>query len=244
MSLLFRKFSFFFALVFFGIGALLLGFVVFPVVQIFSKNSKNYKIRCAKIVHFLWRILVKYIEITGIIRVNADEKNSLIKNKIIVASHPSYIDILLLIALVPNSLCLAKNSILNNFVMKNIVKSLYITNDGSVEDFLKKSKLALDDGFNVIIFPTGKRVDEGEEVHIYKGAAQLAIESKYPIVPVKISTSEPFLTKNHSIFQIGEKTVEFVIKTQDEIVVENIKTVDMTEISLRNKICSIIKEKI
>ena len=139
MSLLFRKISFFFALVFFGIGALLLGFVVFPVVQIFSKNSKNYKIRCAKIVHFLWRILVKYIEITGIIKVNADEKNSLIKNKIIVASHPSYIDILLLIALVPNSLCLAKNSILNNFVMKNIVKSLYITNDGSVEDFLKKS---------------------------------------------------------------------------------------------------------
>lgn len=244
MSLLFRKFSFFFALVFFGIGALLLGFVVFPVVQIFSKNSKNYKIRCAKIVHFLWRILVKYIEITGIIKVNADEKNSLIKNKIIVASHPSYIDILLLIALVPNSLCLAKNSILNNFVMKNIVKSLYITNDGSVEDFLKKSKSALDDGFNVIIFPTGKRVDEGEEVHIYKGAAQLAIKSKYPIVPVKISTSEPFLTKNHSIFQIGEKTVEFVIKTQDEIVVESIKTVDMTEISLRNKICSIIKEKI
>ena len=121
MSLLFRKFSFFFALVFFGIGALLLGFVVFPVVQIFSKNSKNYKIRCAKIVHFLWRILVKYIEITWIIRVNADEKNSLIKNKIIVASHPSYIDILLLISLVPNSLCLAKNSILNNFVMKNIV---------------------------------------------------------------------------------------------------------------------------
>lgn len=244
MRPLFRKISFFFALIFFGIGALLLSFVVFPLVNSFSKNSKIYKIRCAKIVNFLWRILVKYLENTGIISVNADEKISSIKNKIIVASHPSYIDILLLIALVPNSLCLAKNSILNNFVMKNIVKSLYITNDGAVEDFLKKSTSALQDGFNVIIFPTGKRIDEGEEVHIHKGATQLAIESKYPIVPVKISASEPFLTKNHSIFQIGEKTVEFFIKTQDEIVCDSLKTPDMTEIALRNKICSIIKEKI
>ena len=239
-----RKILFLIALIFFGVGSLVLGFLVFPTVKFFVQNSKNYKIICAKTVNFLWRILVKYLEYSEIIKINFDKKISEIKNKIIVSSHPSYIDVLLLIALVPNSLCLAKNSLLNNFFMKNIVKSLYITNDGTVEDFLNKSKSALEGDFNVIIFPTGKRIDDGEEVHIHKGAAQLSILSGYPIVPLKITTTEPFLTKNHSLFQIGEKTVIFDIKIQDEIRVDDLKTADMSEIALRNKICSIIKQKI
>lgn len=239
-----RQILFFIAAIFFGFGSLALGFVVFPILKIFSKSSKTYKTRCAKIVHKSWKMLVKILENSDIIRVLVDSGVAEIKNKIIVASHPSYIDILLLIAFIPDSLCLAKPSILKNFVMKNIVKSLYITSDGTVEDFLEKSKSALEDGFNVIIFPTGKRIDDGEEVHIHKGAAQLAIKSGVSIVPLKITTSEPFMMKNHSFFQLGRKVVQFDIKIQDEIVVESLKTPDMTEIGLRNKICSIIKEKI
>ena len=239
-----RQILFFIAAIFFGLGSLALGVVVFPILKIFSKTSKMYKTRCAKIVHKSWKMLVKILENSDIIRVCVDSEVFEIKNKIIVASHPSYIDILLLIAFIPNSLCLAKPSVLKNFVMKNIVKSLYITSDGTVEDFLEKSKSALEDGFNVIIFPTGKRIDGGEEVHIHKGASQFAIKSGISIVPLKITTSEPFMMKNHSFFQLGAKVVQFDIEIQDEIVVENLKTPDMTEIGLRNKICSIIKEKI
>ena len=239
-----RLFLFFLIAILFGLGSLILGFVVFPVSEIFSKSSKTHKTRCVKIVNISWKFLVKMLEFSGIIDVYADREISKIKNKIIVASHPSYIDILLLIAYIPNSLCLAKPSLLKNFIMKNIVKSLYITNDGTVEDFLNKSKSALEDGFNVIIFPTGKRVDDGEDVHIHKGAAQLAIKSGISIVPLKITTSEPFMMKNHSFFQLGKKIVHFDIKIQDEIVVESLKTPEITEIGLRNKICSIIKEKI
>ena len=75
-------------------------------------------------------------------------------------------------------------------------------------------------------------------------AARLSAKSGISIVPLKITTSEPFMMKNHSFFQLGAKVVQFDIKIQDEIVVENLKTPDMTEIGLRNKICSIIKEKI
>lgn len=231
-------------LTFFGLGSLILGFIVFPILKILSKSSKTYKIRCTKLINKSWKILVKMLEYTGIINVYTDKEILEIKNKIIVASHPTYIDILLLMAYIPNSLCVIKSSILKNCIMKNVVKSLYITNDGSVKDFLNKAKVALEEGFNLIIFPTGKRVGYGEEVHIHKGAAQLAIKSGFSIVPLKITTSEPFMTKKHSLFQLGKKTVRFDIKIQDEIVPENLKNPEITEIGLRNKICSIIKEKI
>ncbi len=232
------------ALFMFTVGAILLGILIFPTVKIFSKGEKDYKQRCAAIVNKLWCFLIKYLKLTQIIDFEYDKKITKIENKIIVASHPSFIDIVLLIALIPNSLCLVKTSILNNFIMRNIVKSLYITNDGTIDDFLAKSKKALDYGFNIIIFPTGKRVDEGEEVQIHKGAAKLSILTKKSIVPVKITTSEPFLTKNRSIFQIGKNIVKFKLEIGEEINPDECFEENMTEISLRNKICSIIKKKI
>lgn len=232
------------ALFMFTVGAILLGILIFPTVKFFSKGEKDYKQRCAAIVNKLWFLLIKYLKLIQIIDFEYDKKITKIENKIIVASHPSFIDIVLLIALIPNSLCLAKNSILNNFIMRNIVKSLYITNDGTIDDFLAKSKKALDYGFNIIIFPTGKRVDEGEEVQIHKGAAKLSILTKKPIVPIKITTSEPFLTKNRSIFQIGKNIVNFQLEIGEEINPDVCFEENMTEISLRNKICLIIKKKI
>lgn len=232
------------ALFMFTVGAILLGILIFPTVKIFSKGEKDYKQRCAAIVNKLWFFLIKYLKLTQIIDFEYDKKITKIENKIIVASHPSFIDIVFLIALIPNSLCLAKNSILNNFIMRNIVKSLYITNDCTIDDFLAKSKKALDYGFNIIIFPTGKRVDEGEEVQIHKGAAKLSILTKKPIVPIKITTSEPFLTKNRSIFQIGKNIVKFQLEIGEEINPDVCFEENMTEISLRNKICLIIKKKI
>lgn len=239
-----RIILFSFALIFFSIGSILLGCVVFPVVKIFSGNEKLCKKRCTDIINRLWYILVKYLNFTKIIEIEYDKEISQIRNKIIVASHPSFIDILVLIALIPNSLCLVKNSILKNFIMRNIVKSLYITNDNSVEDFLLESEKALNDGFNIIIFPTGKRVTEGEDVQIHKGAAKLSIHSKFPIIPIKITTSEPFLTKNQSIFQLGKNTVKFSLKIQKEIEPMSFSDKNLSEISIRNKICAIIKENI
>lgn len=237
-----RQMFCFFGLVFFAIGAIILGIFVFPSVHLFCHNEKDYKAKCAQIVHKLWKILVKYLEITNVLKVEYQNEISTIKNKIIVASHPSYVDILILIALVPNSLSIVKKSILNNFIMQNVVKSLYITNDNSVEDFLSQSQAALSEGFNIIIFPTGQRTDKNDDIHIHKGAAKLAILTNTPIVPIKITTSDEFMPKNQSILNIGKHKVVFELKMQEEINVSDFS--DENEIALRNKICAIIKEKI
>lgn len=239
-----RQIACFIGLIFFSFGGLFLGSVIFPIVSLFSSDKKICKQNCSELVHKSWYILVKYLVLTKVIGLKYDEEISNIKNRIIVASHPSYIDILLLIALIPNSLCVVKKSILSNFFMKYVAKSLYIPNDDSVDDFLKKSQSALDEGYNIIIFPTGGRVQDGEDVHIHKGAAKLAIVSNVPIVPVKITTTEPFMPKNKPILYVGQKPVIFDLKIQEEISVSNCFSQDLSEIAIRNKICAIIKEKI
>ncbi len=227
-------------MILFGLGALFIGCVLFPLLSLKYKGKERRK-KFARIIKNSWKFFISVMEISGEIKVHIDGNLSDIKGKVVVASHPSFIDIILLIGNMPASLCLAKKSLLKNPVMRNIVKSLYIINDVEPEIFKKSAVEALEDGYNIIIFPTGTRTLPGEDVKIHKGAAQIAIAAGVDIVPVRIETDFPFLIKNHFPLDAGVKTVNYKLTVQPEIKLSDFDP-SLTEIKLRNHICEKIKE--
>lgn len=241
MNKLYRSFIALFSYLLFAAGAIIIGYLIFPLIKLFFAEHKKIAVN---LIQKLWFLLIKYLEILRIIKVNFPKEISDIRNKIIVASHPTYIDIVILIALIPGSVCIAKNSLLKNPIMKNIVEMLYITNDYDIDTFKQKSKEALQQGFNIIIFPAGGRTDAYEDIRIHKGAALIAIENDVPIIPVKITVNQNFLKKNKSMIDLGEQTAVFDLKLQLPIIPSQLKEPQMSDIVLRNKICALIKEKI
>lgn len=227
----------------FAAGALILSWIVFPVLSVFIKGEKQKKV-FSNIIHKLWKFFTWLMSITKMVKVHADENISKIQNKIIVASHPSLIDIVFLIGMIPNSLCLAKKELLYNPVMRNIVKSLYIINDIDPEIFKKSAKEVLDEGYNIIIFPTGTRTLPDEKIKIHKGAALLAISNNVNIVPIKITADFPFLAKHKNPLTVSNKTVNYYFKLMPEINIEDFKSKETDEIKLRNHISESIKQSI
>ncbi len=225
---------------FFALGAMFIGCVLFPLLGIFYKGSVRRR-KFAKIIHDSWKFFIGVMEGSGEIKVHIDGNLSDITGKIIVASHPSLIDIILLIGNMPPSLCLAKKSLLKNPFMRNIVKSLYIINDVEPEIFEKSATEALKDGYNIVIFPTGTRTLPGEDVKLHKGAAQIAIAAGVDIVPVRIETDYPFLIKNHSPLDAGTKPVNYKLTVLPEIKLSDFPP-ELTDIKLRNHITARIKE--
>ena len=228
---------------FFGLGAMIIGCVIFPTLSLFIKQEKRRK-PFSDIIHSSWKFFIKLMEKTKVININVEGDLSAIKGKIVVASHPSLIDIVLLIGQMPNSICLAKKELLYNPVMHNIVKSLYIINNIEPEIFQKNAKEALSNGYNIIIFPTGTRTLPKEQCKIHKGAAQLALISGVNIVPINIKTDYPFLIKHHSPIDAGEKPVNYNLKIMPEINPADYLTEFASEIKARNHICEKIKEYI
>ncbi len=224
----------------FAAGALFIGVVIFPLLSLFIKGKKRREYFSA-IIYYSWKLFIRIMEITGEIRVNINGDLSAIKGKIVAASHPSLIDIILLIGNMPKSLCIAKKEILKNPFMRNIVKSLYIVNDDP-EVFQKNAKEALQDGYNIVIFPTGTRTLPDENLKIHKGAAQLAITSGVNIIPVTIETDYPFLIKHHSPFDTGSKIVNYHLTVLPEIDVKDYDLDALGEIKTRNAISEKIKE--
>ena len=219
----------------FGICSLILGFVCIPIGKIFIKNKRE---TFSHLIHKLWKGYVHFLMWLKIFRIDLHNITPL-QGKIIVATHPSFIDILILIGIYDNSLCLAKKELLNNVFLKNIIKNVYIPNNIELDEFKQICTDALNDGFNIIIFPTGTRTVTGEELKIHKGSAAVQISSGADIIPVKIDCDYPFLQKGKPIYDAGEKIITYRIAQLEPIKLADFN--ENSEIKLRNAICEKIK---
>ena len=181
------------------------------------------------------------IKIIGI-EIPQREKLENLSGKIIVANHPTFIDIVILIGLIPKSTCLAKKATLKNPFFRNIVKSIYIINDIDLEKLKEDSAKYLSEGFNIVIFPSGTRTKPDEDFKIHKGPAAIALNSGVEIIPVKITTNFPFLQKGQLFCDMGEKTAEFNFEVKEAINPKDYA--NLPEIKARNAISEKIKEQI
>ena len=137
-----------------------------------------------------------------------------IKGNIIVANHPTLIDVVLLVSFVPNCICVVKNGLAKNFFIKNIIRGVYLVNDENPEDFLKKGSDILSKGLNIVIFPEGTRTTDFSKVpeKLYRGFAQFAVRSNAPVLPVRIDCDPLILGKRQKWYNVDKKTVLYTLQ--------------------------------
>ena len=238
-----RGFIILIEMIIFAIGGMIIGMIVIPLVGVFHKDVKKRQV-CSDIVRNTWIFFVKLLEKFGTVKLDVEGDFTNISQKVVVASHPCLLDIVFLISLIPNCICLAKKAILKNPCMHHIVKNIYIINDVELEEFLSETDKAIKAGFNIVIFPTGTRFLPNEEIKIHKGAAQIAINSNVDIVPITLELDFPFLQKNHFPLSAGNKMITCKIKRKDDIKVSDYKKENIDNIKLRKLISEKIKESI
>ena len=203
----------------FGINSLFLNWIIFPILNAtIVKKQKKIEIS-SFIVQKSWHIFIQLMMFLGVfdIKINSKEKLKNINNHVIVSSHPSYIDVLILIALIPRTTCFSADRFKTNFFMNNIVNSLFITKGDSIEDMQKNAQEILDMGFNLLIFPSGIRHKVNEHPKIRKGASFIASNTNKNILPIKLSTDTDFLQISNSICDAGEKKPHYDLIIKNEI---------------------------
>ena len=197
----------------FGAGAAILNFVLFP----FIKNNKEL---CSDIIHCLWKFFVNLMMFLRLFKLDIKRLDK-IENKVIVSTHPSFIDIVILISLIPRSTCFVKKELAHNPILKNLVSSIFITNEVELDELKSESKKMLDRGFNVIIFPSGIRHRRDEFPKIKKGASLIALNSGKNIVPVRFYSDRDFLFINQPFYAVSDRRVTFEIQQMNEIKVKD-----------------------
>lgn len=206
-------------LIIFTLFAFILNTFVLPIAKMFF-NKTEYKFFVSDVIYFLWgKILLNLFRCTKLAKFNIKNYEELksIKNKVIVATHPSFIDIVILIGLIPRTTCFVKQELTKNPLFSNIIKSIFISNDVEIDELKTESKSMLDLGFNIVIFPSGTRHKKDDCPKLKKGSSLIALNSHKNIVPIKLYSEGEFMFIHKPIYDVDEKRVEFFIEKLAEI---------------------------
>jgi len=203
----------------FGLGGLLLGMIVIPLLRLVTRDSDRLESWTRNIIRAAFRFYVGFIQALGLFDIQFKNVEALKSDRgsLIVGNHPSLIDIILLIAVTPRPNVVVKRSLYNNFFMKDVLRSAGFVSEGAGSEILPLCGAALARGDNFIIFPEGTRSSPGEPLELKRGAAQLAIRLDAPIRLMHLTLNPTTLTKSEKWYKIPNKKVLFSVKIGDRL---------------------------
>lgn len=175
----------------------------------------------SKLVILAYRFFVGFADITGLFRVTVHGDISQVRGKIVVMNHLSLIDVVILMAKLPDSTCIAKEAASKNFFYSKIVNSMFLVATEDPEDTIRKVKELLKKGTNLIIFPEGTRIPAAAKDHpLRRGAARLALEAGADILPIHQELDPPILAKGQPWWDVGGKIIQYDLYVKPLIKVE------------------------
>lgn len=166
----------------------------------------NKKMWTAPLLRFFFnRILILYFSFlrsTKILIPEFSTSESLLDKQplIIIANHPSMIDVFLLLEKIPNASCFFKGK-LNSFILtERLANLLGFINNSTGIDGVHAALTELEKGRSLIIFPEGTRTVNGTQSNQLKSAYAFAsIKSQLPLAVLRIETNSNALCKGHDI---------------------------------------------
>ncbi|MDR0588599.1 MAG: 1-acyl-sn-glycerol-3-phosphate acyltransferase [Burkholderiales bacterium] len=206
----------------FGLGGLFLRFAVFPTIRLLVWNREKSIQYSRQAVRYSFLGFIHMVQAFGVFRFEIKGKERLNrKGLLIVANHPSLIDIVFLIAFVKHATCIVKSGLLNNIFTNGPIRAAgYIGNDDA-EELVSDCAKALKEGSNLIIFPEGTRTRKDGVIRTHRGAAHIALRSQCNITPVLIRCEPRMLTKNTQWWKIPEAPSLFTIDVQNDIIISS-----------------------
>jgi len=158
-------------------------------------------------------------EFTGIfsVSVKGQEWMDLSRPKIIVANHPSLIDVVLLVAMLPDVDCIGKQPIFRNPFFAHIARTAQYIENADSEALIDQCVTRIKSGHSLLLFPEGTRSPIGALRRFNRGAAHVAIRSGADILPVVIRFSPPALLKGQPWYRIPERKIAVEFEFQEPV---------------------------
>ena len=137
------------------------------------------------------------------------------KSDLILANHPSFIDIVLLLGFVSNATCIVNSKLLKNPFTRSYLKSAgFISNEEEPEKIINIAKEKFKNNQTLIIFPEGTRSTPNKALEFKRGAANIAIRTKASVCLIIIHCNSVMLPKNAPWYKVPDTRPNFVFEVQ------------------------------
>lgn len=203
---------------FFGVGGFLLWVLVFPLLSLFVRESARRAKAARWVIHCSFRMFVAVMRGLGVLTYEVHGLEKLNRpGLLILANHPSLIDVVFLISFTPRADCVVKAALLlNPFTRGPVLAAGFICNNAG-PPMLMDCMSSVAAGNHLIIFPEGTRSNPGQALKLQRGAANVAVRGRLPITPVVITCNPTTLTKGEPWWRIPPKRPHFRLEVKDDL---------------------------
>jgi 1-acyl-sn-glycerol-3-phosphate acyltransferase len=204
--------------VMFGIGGLILRVLILPLLALLPGDATVRRRRARAAVHRAFYLHMQFMYRTRVLDFHIEGGERLGQpGQLVIANHPSLIDVIFLISQIRDTNCVVKASLWNNPCMRGAVSAAqYISNNGSPE-MLEQAADVLREGQTLVMFPEGTRTTPGCAPVFHRGAAAIALRGARTITPVFISVTPTTLTKAEPWYRIPDRRVVVLLRVGADI---------------------------
>ena len=203
----------------FGLGGLLLGFSVFPLLRVTAGGKAAAERRCRLATHLCFRTFVALLAVLRLARFQVLGRDRLrgARGCLVVANHPSLIDAVVLISCLPDACCVVKESVWRNPFLGHVVRAAGYVPSRRADLVVAQVVDRLRAGQTVVLFPEGTRTPRDTAPTVRRGAVLALLRADRPVLPVYLRVTPRVLCKGDSLTDLPNRTAVFVATVGDAI---------------------------
>jgi 1-acyl-sn-glycerol-3-phosphate acyltransferase len=198
-----RVFATGFVFVLFGVGALVISVTMFPLLRLSTLNADTARRRIQRGMQCTFWVYMEIMRVLGILTYRVEGAERLReRGRLVVANHPTLIDVVLLVSLMPEVDCIVKRGLWRNpFLRWPVSWAGYLPNSEG-EELIKECAATLKRGHSLLVFPEGTRTAPGQSARMQRGAAHIALAADVEFIPVTIRCDPPTLFKGNPWWRV------------------------------------------
>lgn len=207
--------------VLFGIGAVVVGVVLLPLVRIVPSSRDRKRTRARAVMRSALRLFVGVMHRLGLMTYEFRGRERLGRpGQLILANHPSLIDVVFLLAFVPDAGCVVKGGLWGNPLTRGAVTLAEFIRNDSTADMISTAASALRAGQPLIFFPEGTRTRPRQPMVFHRSGANIALRGAASVTPVYIRVEPTTLTKAEPWYRIPARRPRFTLVVGDDVEIQ------------------------
>ena len=206
-----RVFATGFCFAVFGLGGVFLTLFCFPLQKLIYRDNNKRQAVARLTVHYTFKFFIQLMSVSGVGSFNVPNKHYFngLNGQLVLANHPSLIDVVVLISLMPNADCVVKAHLFKNPFIRGVINNTGYINNSQPDELIEACNRSLAQGNNLIIFPEGTRTTPGQPLSFQRGAANIALRCHASITHFIVKVSPTTLTKSEKWYQVPTQKFTF-----------------------------------
>ncbi len=146
---------------------------------------------------------------------------------VIAPNHPSLFDVVLIVAVVPNVVCVTKAALWSNPLLGGMVRLAHFIRNDAALTLVRDAAAELKSGANLLIFPEGTRTPSGQALGPFMpGFALMAKAGRAPVQAVFLEQNTAYLRKGWKLLRQPPLPLIYRVRLGDRFHTEGVRTLE------------------